>query len=176
MQHRTIRLERQPLIEIAAQPASCRPALPVHGMLSVNTLAPGPARLAPEFAPAVAFRLDELGEFALCDRRASNSKGTDFYGVRPLFVVEDERLFGKRSQQKLSPGDVGISGKRSGIAGTRWPRARKSRRAPRVSLTRVGEGLGVHVFVEHAQLDEIAFLIREVSALDAIKDTVAHGG
>src|SRR5690348_3703909 len=158
MQGGTMRLQRHPLIEITAQPTAGSLAYPVPGMLGSNTFAPAPPRFAPEFSPAVAFRLDKLGEFALCNRRTSNGKGTHFDWMRPLFVVEDKRLRLKSPQQKRSSRNLHVPAERSRFARTRRVQAGENRRAPSMGLTRVRESLRVHVLVKHAQGNEIAFL------------------
>src|SRR5690242_8173517 len=175
MKDGAMRLQRHPMIKITAQPTARSLALPIHGMLCTKTFAPVPPRFAPEFSPAVALPLDKLGEFALCNRRASDDKGRHFDWMRPLFVVEDKRLLLKSPQQKRSSWNLHVPAQGSRFARTRRVQPGKNRRTPAISLTCVGEGLRVHVLVEHAQGNEITFLFGEFSPFDALQHAVAHG-
>ena len=174
MQHRTIRLQRHPMIKITSQPAPRSFELPVHRMLCACALAPAPPGLTPAFPPAVSLCLDELQKFRLRHGRARDSERTDLDRVRPLFVVENKWLFVKRSQEKTSAGNLRISAERVRLAGLGRSQAGEKGCTPSISLPSVREGFRVHVLVENAQRDEIAFLFAEFSLLDTLQHPVAY--
>src|SRR5207249_11932829 len=118
VQHRAVRFERHPLVEIPAQPASRCLAFPVHRMPRAHALAPAPTRLAPEFPPVVPLLLDEFQKLHLCHRRSRDRKRFDRDGVRPLLVVKNKRFFVKRPQAKPSSRNLHISAERPSFAGT----------------------------------------------------------
>ena len=80
--------------------------------------------------------------------------------MRPLLVVEDERLVARRAEQELRAGHLDIAGQRA--SGKQTPR-REGRRRVREGLPRVGERFVVHVLVEEREPVEIRALVRRRS-------------
>src|SRR5262249_26257611 len=74
VQHRPMRLQRHPVIEVAPPPA-VRLVLPVDRLRGPGFLTPAPALLPPQLAAPIAILLDEGGELGLGDRRAGDGKG-----------------------------------------------------------------------------------------------------
>src|SRR5215471_21288511 len=108
-------LEWQPSLEVPPQPAAGSFAPPIRRMFSLRARTPYPAVFAPALALAVTSGLDELKEFALCDRGFGDGKGLDFNRVRPLLVVENESVARQRSEQEGSPGNFDVSRQRTSL-------------------------------------------------------------
>src|SRR5262249_23002573 len=77
--------------------------------------------------------------------------------------------------QKLPARNFRVAAQRSSFGETPWLQPGKNRPAPPMSLTCVGESFRVHVLVEHAQRNEIALVLGQVSLVDAFQNAVAHG-
>src|SRR6185503_6946372 len=116
-------------------------APPVGRTLGPGGQTPRPARLAPQLAASVAAVVHEAGELRLRDGAPRDAEGTNLDRVRPLLVVEDERLAGIRSHQERPARNSGVAldGSSLGVA----PIDAAGRRRVAEGLPRVGERLVV---------------------------------
>src|SRR2546425_2059298 len=146
---RVPRLEGPQQVEAALAPATAG-ALPEQRMLGALAAAPVPAAPSPALATPIAAVVDEALELRVGDGRRGDPERLDLDGVRPLLVVEDERLvgFGAPRGTAAGGGDVaraetGIDGgRRRGRGGEAW----RPRGAQRLEDRR--QGLALHVLLQ----------------------------
>src|SRR5262249_32276415 len=81
--------------------------------LGGEALAPGPARRAPEFPPAIAAAVYESRELGVRDRRLGNPERRDLDLVGPLLVVEDEAIGGGRADPPPPAGHLDAASPRT---------------------------------------------------------------
>src|SRR5262245_8250355 len=108
-----MRLQRQPTIEIAAQPIAARLLLPVDGMLGHRVLPPTPTGITPEPPLTIATFLDEGGKLLLCHQRPRHGEWLNFHRMRPLLVIEHERLIRSGPEPKSSSMNLHIPRQRT---------------------------------------------------------------
>ena len=135
-------------------------------------IADPPARL--ERRAPVAAIFDKRRELGLRHRRPRDGKGLHVDGVRPLLVVEDERLIGRCTQQETSAPHGHIAGPWSALRPCRLRRAGEPRPGIAQRLAGVGKRFRVHVFVEDAQLDEVPKRFVQRLTLKAVEDLLLH--
>src|SRR5262249_42738754 len=148
---RPMRLQWFPAIEVPAFPAAAERTPPVDGVTGVVGLAPPPSLSVPEFLATIAVIVDEGRELLLRDGGTGDVKRRDRNRVRPLLVIEHERLAlqcperegASRNRHIARQGALGFVARRSLVDGDR-----ESRRGIAQGLPGVGERLIVHIFVE----------------------------
>src|SRR5262249_1295401 len=104
-----------------------------------------------------------------------NNEGTNLNRVCPFLIVEDEGFSGDCPEQEGAAANLYITRQRSCLhfsVGSR--RATRLWRRIAVRLTRVSEGLVVHVFVQDTELDEITIGAIEIAGFDSLQDRIAH--
>src|SRR5262249_21542157 len=113
----TIKITPQPPVALTS---------PVQGVQDLAGLPPAPPRRAPQFGATVAVVRHECGELGLGHRGAGDGKRPQRGRVRPLLVVEDERLVRACPEVERPPRDLHVARQR--------PRATRTpfRLAPRV--------------------------------------------
>src|SRR5262245_39690658 len=109
-----MRLERSPTIEVTAQPTVAF-ALPVHRVFNLARLSPLPASRTPQIGAPVPIVRDKSGELGLGHRWTGDGKRQQRDRVRPLFVVEHERLVSVGSELECSPRDLYITRQRARV-------------------------------------------------------------
>ena len=111
---------------------------------------PVPALGRPEIAAPIATVANEFQKLRIGDRGPSNAKRFQLDPVRPLFVVEMKPGISRRTEEKLSPGqlDVSVQG-----AVPRIVSAQRVRVAERLPC--IVKRFRVHVLMEERQLHEV---------------------
>ena len=141
--HSLVGRQIDPLGEASLLPAAFLPA-PVarHGLPGGRE--PGPATVRPPLLLLIATRRDELQILGVAHRYRSNGEIIQALRMRPLFVVEDKALAGCRTtHQKVAAGQFDVACRRQVCQPLRG--------RPGHGLSRVVEGLGVHVFMEQGK-------------------------
>jgi hypothetical protein len=121
--------------------------------------------------------VDEGSELFLRDSGTSDVEGPERDRVRPLFVIEHERLTRQcpkgerafRNPHIAWQGPTGFVARRSREGGERETRRRIAQ-----GLPGVGERLIVHIFVE--QSDEYAIHVFGVLSVASLDDLLQHSG
>ena len=159
----SIGLERDERVIVTPQP-SVRASPPISGVLSAGLHASHPPFETPEVTSSVAAILDERAKRIVRNWSACDTKRLEVYLVRPLLVVEDERLVGRSTDTITSAGNLNVAWKRTAIRGRRGTLERRSRIAQ--TLPRVRTRLTVHVFVKRAQETQIRHGFRWFARLE----------
>jgi hypothetical protein len=121
--HGLVRIER-----LVAPEAAHRPVGPAERRANVLRLAPGPALVAPELAPAVAAVRDELEPRAVRHRGRVDAERGQLLLVRRALVVVGPRVV--RAEPRRSRGDEDVAGR--GHRGGGAARVRKARERDRL--------------------------------------------
>src|SRR5207253_8528353 len=109
---------------------------PEERMLRPLAPPPVPAAPPPPCAPPIAALVDEGLELRVGDRRRGDPERLDLDGMRPLLVVEDERLVAIGAQHQGAAGDSDVVRAELGIDGRRAAGRMEARR------TRVAQAVG----------------------------------
>src|SRR6266545_2767646 len=155
------RLERHDDPEAALAPAALAVSDPEQRVLGSVTAAPVPAPAPPELAPAVSIVIDEGLELGIRHRRRGDSKGGDLDGVRPLLVVEDERLVVRGAEHERAATDLDVTRPIRDIDGRGSGRGIEGRqRGPGIAerLANQRQVFPVHVLVQGSQRVEVRLL------------------
>jgi hypothetical protein len=160
VEDRPVRLQRQPAVEVAPKPALCLTP-PVQRLLGSRRLLPVPASRTPQLRTAIPIGFHERGELALGHRRAGDGERPQRHGVRPLLVIEDERLVGRGPQHESAAGHEDVSGPGTAIPVRRFSTATHGHGQERLGVSEclpgVKECLAMHVLMVDRQQDEVAF-------------------
>src|SRR4051812_32059475 len=124
--------------------------------------APPPALTAP-----IATVIDERRELHVRDRRGGDPERRHLDGMRPLLVVEDERLAGIGTERERASGDNGVAPTKLWIDGWRCG-GRIKRRRPRIAkgVDDRRQVLRMHVLVLRGQRVEIRLVATRLARFE----------
>ena len=117
---------------------------------------PLPTLVAPVLRLAIAAVFDEFEKLAVGYRRPGDAKRFEHDLMGPLLVVEDEGEILGRADQVFATGDLDVTRTGAAIDGGR-PLTLGDRRRIAQGLARVGQGFGMHAFVEGGEPVEVKF-------------------
>src|SRR5262249_18958193 len=100
--------QREPTIKITPQPAIAFPS-PMQRVHDLARLPPAPPRRAPQFGATKAIVGHECGELGLSHGGAGDGKRRQRDRVRPLLIVEYERLLVACSEMECPAGDFNVA-------------------------------------------------------------------
>src|SRR5215472_1059299 len=157
-------------------PTAFRVSPPVHRMLRMLTLAPGPAIRAPQLPPGISGILDESGELLLHRSCPRNSVRRHIDTMSPLFVVEDKSIVRLRSNHVCPTWNGNAAWQRDRCASLRFSQVSgKHRRWIPKSLAGNRECFIVHVFMKEGEQHEVFLLWARARTINEFDNPIPGG-